>query len=178
MMKYLHSLKKFSLFLTLYNEQANAMGVSQVTLHKIVMLLTDFIRSTRPRINARQAELKCQISGIILDGTKVKSCMENIEEELKAFTNVSSRCKDPKWSEVRRVRNLIILKILLSQAPRPGVIENATIKQYKERKTIVAPETFEEVSTIEVITVTVLALKRQGLKCSSPLSALLKIYNP
>lgn len=44
-----------------------------------------------------------------------------------------------------------MLKILLTQAPRPGVLENATLGQYQKRKTVVAPETFEEVYTVEVI---------------------------
>ncbi|XP_038062185.1 uncharacterized protein LOC119732635 [Patiria miniata] len=54
------------------------------------------------------------------------------------------------WSLVKRIRNLIIMKIILSQAPRAGVIQNATLGQFLDRTRHVAPETFEDVYTIKV----------------------------
>lgn len=71
LIKYLHSMKKFGLFLTLYHDQASALGLPQARLHKTILMLTDFIRSTRPRINARQAELKSQISGMYMYFTRL-----------------------------------------------------------------------------------------------------------
>ena len=61
--------------------------------------------------------------------------------------------KTPKASQtnILRTRNLIILKIALSQAPRSGVIENITLGEYWSKRTMSAPDTFEEVTVLQVI---------------------------
>ncbi len=52
------------MFLTLHDDCATAIGVKQTTLHKTIALAADFIKSARPLIRRRQAEIKSQINSV------------------------------------------------------------------------------------------------------------------
>ena len=54
------------------------------------------------------------------------------------------------WQHILRLRNLVMMKIILNQAPRAGVLTNATLGDFLKRKRTVEPDSVEEVSTFQV----------------------------